>query len=179
MCPHGSGALSHVRQIDDDDSSCMTAFSTQSLLQKPRSHTRSLNMVETGSGIVSQSLFDFALSVDTHVQRPREWVLKCLAVFAGNQLVEKHDLIGVKDGDYETGIEQYNLLPVQRSWLRRCITKAEGCMVSALAERSVEQPAHSESSAIKGLVDAIKAEEVRSPQKRSGRDQCISLWTGQ
>ena len=49
-------------------------------------------MVDTGKGTVSKELYEFALLVDTHVKREKEWILKCLAVFAANGHKDKHDL---------------------------------------------------------------------------------------
>ena len=117
-------------------------------------------MVETTEGMVSQELFDFALLVDNHAQRDTDWLLKCLAVFVANGLVEKHDLIGLKEDDYDCTLEKYGLNSAQKAWLRRCIEKANESLKEACAQRGEAAPANSEASAIKALVDTIKAEEV-------------------
>ena len=117
-------------------------------------------MVDTGKGTVSQALYDFALLVDTHVQRAPDWITKCLSVFAANGLTEKHDLIGLRDDDYDASLHEHGLQSAQRAWLRRCINSANDSLVTALAAHGEAAPAHSEASAIKALVDTIKAEEV-------------------
>ena len=117
-------------------------------------------MVDTGKGTVSKDLFDFALLVDTHVERSHEWICKCLAVLAANGLTEKYDLIGLREHDYDSSLTEYGLDAVQRAWLRRLTARAEKGMVQALSESSAAAPANSEASAIKTLVDTIRAEEA-------------------
>ena len=118
------------------------------------------SMVDTGKGQVSQGLFDFAVSIDAHKEHKPEWILKCLAVFAANKLTEKHDLIDLKDEDYDASLEEYALEAGQKAWLRRCIKRANSNLAAAVAERGEAAPANSEASAIRALVETIKNEEV-------------------
>ena len=72
-------------------------------------------MVDTEDGKISQSLFDFALLVDKHAQREKAWLLKCLEVFAANDLTKEHDLIGLRDEDYDSDLVERGLTTSQRA----------------------------------------------------------------
>ena len=140
-----------------------TAFYTGVLCTvAPHTPRRSFSMVDTGKGSVSRELYEFALLVDTHVKREKEWILKCLAVFAANGLTDKHDLIGLRGYDFDLSAPENGLDSAQRAWIRRCIKRTEASMVEALTERSAAAPVNSEASAIKILVDTTRAEEVPS-----------------
>ena len=139
---------------------CMLSFANSCFVKIAIARPSACNMVDTGKGKVSQALFDFALLVDKHVKREPEWVKQCLAAFANNGYTEKHDLIGVRGEDYEDTLTEFGFTPLQKSRLRRCIARCNDSLVEAFAERGAAAPARDEASAIKTLVDAIKADEV-------------------
>ena len=120
--------------------------------------------VETEKGPISAELFDFALLVDGLVDgqpvREREWLLKCCACFADNDVTTKTDLIGLDMGDLFG--EELGLTGGQRAWVRRCVDKANKDMVKAFARRGEEAAPQGDGNAIKALVETIKNEEVRT-----------------
>ena len=124
-------------------------------------------MVDTAHGQISQSLFDFALLVDSyHTQREKDWLLTCLAVFADYGLVTKHDLVGLRDGDYDCTQAKFGLSIAQRAWLRRCIDRAHDDIKDVAIEHYAEGVASREINAIKEIVETINETLTKNLMKR-------------
>ena len=118
----------------------------------------------TPKGDISSDLHDFILLVDGQGAREADWLMKCCTCLAMNDVKSRVDLIGLSFDDLTFEIEQEDdtviLSGGQRSWVRRCIEKANKEFVGRVAERGDDEPAQGEASAIKALVDTIKNEEV-------------------
>ena len=115
-------------------------------------------------GNISKELYEFVLLIDGQGMREEAWILRCCACLAMNDIKAKVDLIGLTFDDLTFNLdcedESFSLSGGQRSWVRRCIEKANKEFVANVAERGEAEPARGEASAIKALVETIKNEEV-------------------
>ena len=129
------------------------------------SHPARLKMtVVTEKGNISKELYEFVLLIDGQGMREEAWILRCCACLAMNDIKAKVDLIGLTFDDLTYNLdcedEGLTLSGGQRSWVRRCIDKANKEFVANVAERGEAEPARGEASAIKAFVETIKNEEV-------------------
>ena len=118
----------------------------------------------TEKGNISKELYELVLLIDGQGMREEAWILRCCACLAMNDIKAKVDLIGLSFNDLTFNLdceeEGLCLSGGQRSWVRRCIEKANKEFVANVAERGEAEPARGEASAIKALVETIKNEEV-------------------
>ena len=120
--------------------------------------------VVTEKGNISKELYEFVLLIDGQGMREEAWILRCCACLAMNDIKAKVDLIGLNFNDLTFNLDcedgGLELSGGQRSWVRRCIEKANKEFVANVAERGEAEPARGEASAIKAFVETIKNEEV-------------------